>query len=408
MAKSMDIIQLLIASTLGIIFGIITGLIPGIHINLISTLIVVNLSLLSGFFNLEQIIVFIISMSTMHTFADFIPSVIFGVPSEDTALSILPTHRLTLNGEAYKAIFLSTIGSLGGAVIAILLSIIAYFFLADTYDFIKKYIPYILSLSIVYFIFLENDINQKFWAIIITLFSGALGLLSLNTQLVDNPMLILFTGIFGIASIFYSIKDSSSSFPKQNFKIKNFKMDLKFFKSLLTGGLSAGICSITPGIGSAQAATLSAAIYKDIDSENFIILTGAINTINFILSIMTFYLIERARNGSILAVSQIVESITFYDMIKYYILILIISILSFIITLSIGKVAIKIVSKLNFRVINICLLIFLIILTLFMTGYYGLLILAASTFLGIMCLSLNVRRIHLMSVLLVPVIFNLL
>ena len=40
-------------------------------------------------------------------------------------------------------------------------------------------------------------------------------------------------------------------------------------------------------------------------TENFLITISSINTINFSISVLTFYLIQRARNGSIIAISQL-------------------------------------------------------------------------------------------------------
>lgn len=53
-------------------FGVFTGLLSGVHINLIASLILVYF----GFF-LNYVDVFILVMSVTHTFIDFIPSIIY-------------------------------------------------------------------------------------------------------------------------------------------------------------------------------------------------------------------------------------------------------------------------------------------------------------------------------------------
>jgi TctA family transporter len=50
------------------------------------------------------------------------------------------------------------------------------------------------------------------------------------------------------------------------------------------------------------------------NKENFISLISLINTNNFVLSLVTFLVISKARNGSIFVISQVI---------KYYIIILI-------------------------------------------------------------------------------------
>ena len=402
----MEIWLIFIPIILGIVAGIITGLIPGIHINLISMLVLVNFVVLLEVFDLSSLIIFIVVMGTVHTFIDFIPSVLFGVPSSDTALSVLPAHKLVLEGRAYQAIFLSAIGSFSGMIFAYSLIPLFYFHLESIYEFIKPAIPYILLFALIALIILEKKINKIVYAILIVLFSGSLGMLTLNTDMINQPLLILFTGLFGIAGIFHSIKNENSDFPIQNNKI-NFKPNSNFFKSIFIGGICSTVCSISPGIGNSQAGTLASIFFKKIESDTFIIVVSAINTINFILSFLTFYLIDRARNGAVYVISQLVDQISIHEIIKYFLIIGMVSILALFLTLYLGKKIIKIISYLNFEKINYSILIFLIVLVYFMTNIYGLMILLVASAIGILCISLNVRRVHMMSVLLIPVILNL-
>jgi putative membrane protein len=78
-------------SLLGCIIGTITGLIPGLHINTVSILL---LELNKN--NASDLMVLIVSMSIVHTFVDFIPSIYFGAPEDDNFLSVLPGHKFLL------------------------------------------------------------------------------------------------------------------------------------------------------------------------------------------------------------------------------------------------------------------------------------------------------------------------
>jgi putative membrane protein len=400
-------LELIIALSLGILAGTITGLTPGIHINLVAMLVLINVAFFTTFVELPLLIIFIISMGTTHSFLDFIPSLVFGIPSSDTALSVLPAHRLVLDGKAYQALFLSSIGSLCGMFFAFLLLPLFYFSLEFIYDAIKVFIPYLLCFTLLSLVLLERKLKKIFWAVIIILLSGSLGLLILNTTLTDQALLLLFTGLFGISGILIALKDENSSFPQQEFT-KNVKYNWNFFKAIGVGGICSSICSISPGIGNAQAATLASLFFKDIEAEDFILVTSAINTINFILSFLTFSLIARARNGSVYVISQLVEAFSIEEMIIYFGVIAFVAFLAFFLTLYLGKVLIKIVSKLNFTLINLVLLLFLISLIFYLESFFGLIVLIATSSLGILCILKEVRRVHLMAILLVPVILNLL
>ncbi len=402
----MEIFSFLFVCFLGILAGIFTGMLPGVHINMVSMIVFVNAAFLIEIFDLNLLVIFIIVMGVVHSFVDFIPSVLFGVPSADTALSVLPGHRLVLEGRGYEAIFLSSLGSLFGTFFSFLIAPIVFFGLESSYEFVKEYIPFILMFTLGSLILLEKGWNKKFWAIIIVLFSAGYGSLILNTHLVDNPLLVLFSGLFGVSSIVYSLIDESSSIPKQKFDFK-FGLGKGFLKSICVGGLCSTVCSISPGVGNAQAATIASLFFKKITSEIFIVVLSSINTIGFILSFLTFYLIERARNGSVYVISLLVESIGFEDLLVYFGVILGISIIGFFLTCFLGKKIIKIVSKINFNIVNICILIFLFLVVGLIEGIIGILICIGAAFLGLLCVTLNVRRVHLMGILLVPVIFSL-
>ena len=403
----MEIWILIIIITTGIIAGIITGLIPGIHINLISSIVLINFSILLNFIDIRAIVIFIITMGVIHTFIDFIPSILFGVPSDDTALSVLPGHKLVLDGKAYKAIFLSSVGSLSGMFFAIIFSPLFYFTIEGLYTFFKKYVPYILITTSILLIIFEKNNNLRFWALIIATFSGALGMLILNSTITNNPLLVLFTGMFGISTMFSSLVNENGKIPKQNFDV-DFKINFRFIKAIFIGGCASSICSISPGLGNAQAGTISALFFKKISSEIFIVVLSAINTINFILSLITFYLIDKARNGSILVISQIVEGINIRELIFFFIIIFFVAIIGYNITLYLGKRLIKLIANLDMKKVNLIVMILLFIMILFITNWIGIIILIASASLGILCINLGCRRVHLMNVLLLPVVLNLL
>ena len=398
-------LEILLAIFIGVNAGIITGLVPGIHINLVGSFILVQIALLTNYFSIEMIVIFIIIMSLTHTFIDFIPSIVFGVPDSDTTLSVLPGHALVHDGRAYEAVFLSSIGSFFGVIMSVYMGILFFFALEYVYGSITNIIPYFLLSVIIILILFEKGYDTKFWAFIIILFSGGYGLLILNFSLISNPLLLLFTGMFGIATLFHSLNSDDVKFPSQKFDI-SFKIDKDFFKGTLVGTICASLCSVTPGIGNAQAATLASVFMKKLGQEMFIVVLSMINTINFVLSVITLYLINRARNGSIYVISQIKE-ITYTEMCVYIGIMLLISFLIFFITIKLSKIIIKIVMKLNFRIITISIIIFLFILVGYIDKLIGLIVMIGASFLGLLCILLNVKRVHLMTVLIIPVIFNL-
>jgi putative membrane protein len=345
-------------------------------------------------------------MGITHTFLDFIPSLVFGIPDPDTALSVLPAHRLLINGEAKKAILLSGYGSYFGMIFAIIISPLVFFGIKYSYDYVKKFVPYLLILVLLIVIISEKSFNNKFWAFLITVFASGLGIFVLNSDVAIEPLLALFTGLFGISGIMYSLGEKNSKISVQKDDV-DVKIDKNFCKAIVTGGLSSSVCSVSPGMGNAQAASISSIFFKKITSETFLVVTSAINTINFIVSIITFSTINKARNGSIIVISQLVENFNFGQIILAFIIIFITSTIALFLMIKIGKIALKFASKIDLKKLNIALLVFLFLMVIIISGFYGLLICLCACSLGILVLNIGVRRIHLMSSLTVPIIFNL-
>ncbi|MCA9485536.1 MAG: tripartite tricarboxylate transporter permease, partial [Nanoarchaeota archaeon] len=134
------ILFLVCALFLGILAGTVTGLFPGIHINLVAA------GLLAGagyFVGIEPIVlvVFIVAMAITHTFLDFIPGVYLGAPEEDSFLAVLPGHQMLREGKGHAAVVYTLYGSLIGLVVILIFSFLFVLFLDDIYSYIQIGIP---------------------------------------------------------------------------------------------------------------------------------------------------------------------------------------------------------------------------------------------------------------------------
>ena len=92
------LIEILLAILLGCMMGVFTGITPGLHINLVSVMLLSLSPVLLGYTNVIVVAAFIIAMSITHTFTDFISATYLGAPADDTALAVLPAHRMLLEG----------------------------------------------------------------------------------------------------------------------------------------------------------------------------------------------------------------------------------------------------------------------------------------------------------------------
>ena len=392
------IIEIIIALLIGVILGTFTGLTPGIHINLVS-IIVIESALITSNINPLAIMVFIVAMSITHTFVDFIPSIYLGAPNEDTALSTMPGHRMLLKGNGHKAVLLTIIGSSLGSLIFILITPLFFLFISTIYPFFQNMMAWILIwISI---LMILNEKNSKIFALIIFILSGFIGIATLNLT-INQPLLPLLSGLFGSSTLIYSI-NQHTKIPKQ--KITPIKLNKKdLVKPTISTSIITPIFSFLPGLGSSQAAIVSSQIFKQ-TQEQFLILLGSINTFVMSASFLVLYLIDKARTGSAAAISQIPNfALSPQSIIILYIAIILSSLIAIPITINISKIFSKNIHKIDYSKISFATLIILTIIVLYFSGLIGFIVFITSTILGITCTLFNVRKGFLMGSLLIPTI----
>jgi putative membrane protein len=388
------LIQIIASLFIGILAGIFTGLIPGIHINLIGVFLI---SLSASFLisiNPIYLVVFIAAMAITHTFVDFIPSIFLGCPDTDTELSILPGHELLKKGQGYEAVILTCYGSLAAIFILVLISFPSILIISKVYDTIIKLIPYALIAILFLLIFLEK---KRFTAFFVLLLTGFLGLSILNMP-VKEPLLPLLTGLFGSSMLIMSIKNKIK-IPKQQIQ----KPKTKIFKPLLGALIASPLCSFLPGLGSGQAAIIGNTISRT-DKKGFLVLLGATNTLVMGFSFISLYILSKTRTGAAVAIQEIIGELSPKILFLILTVVVISGIISFFITIILTKFFSQKIAKVNYTILSSITLVLLTIIVFLISGFLGLAVLIASTFTGIYCISLGVKRTNMMGCLLIPTI----
>ncbi len=109
--------DLIFACIIGVLCGVVTGLIPGIHVNTVGAFVFSASPFLLYSYSPEVLAVFLLSMSISHALLEFIPSMFLGVPDEGTVLSVMPGHYLLLQGRGKEAIRLVSLGGFGAMIV---------------------------------------------------------------------------------------------------------------------------------------------------------------------------------------------------------------------------------------------------------------------------------------------------
>jgi putative membrane protein len=396
-------LEILLAIFIGVYAGVITGLIPGIHVNLISLLVISISRYLLRFTNALVVGCFIISMAIVHTFLDAIPSIFLGAPDADQALNVLPGHKLLLRGMGYEAVRLTVIGSLLALILTVMIIPFMIPYVPRVYEFLLPYIGYILIGISVFMILKEKSLNRIFWSFFIFMISGILGLLTLNWPNLRNPLFPLLSGLFGISTLAIPLIQHVEM-PKQRITEMIKVSSLNKIKAILAAVFSGSLIGIFPGLGAAQAAIVAMQLVGKIGMYSFMILIGGINTVNFVFSLVTFYTLQKARNGAIVAVMEILKQIDINGLIVFLCVVLIAGGIATFLAFFIARIFSKVVNNINYNLLVIFIISFITILVFAFSGFVGFLILVTSTAIGLIPILINVKRSNAMGCLLVPVI----
>ena len=242
-------VQIILAILVGCFFGIITGLTPGIHINLVSIMLINMSGYFLGFTSPMSLAVFIIAMSITHSFLDTIPAVFLGAPDPAVALGVLPGHKLLLEGRGYEAVKLTVIGSMCSLILTLFLIPLLVPAVPFLYEFISPYIGYLLLFVIIFMIVKDLKPKKIMLNMFIVLLSGALGLIVLNFPNLSQPLFPMLSGLFGTSALLMSLSNNVTV-PEQKITEEIHVDKVKTGKALGAATFSGILTGFLPGKGS--------------------------------------------------------------------------------------------------------------------------------------------------------------
>ncbi len=392
--------ELFAALFLGMAVGVITGLLPGLHPN---TLIPFFLALP---FTLDPVsaVVMLVSAGVTNTFVNFIPSILIGAPEADSVMSVLPGHRLLLEGRGYEAIKLSVIGGLGATLFAILSLPLFRLIVPEMYEFLRPHLWWILSIIVLYMLSSENR-GMKRYALLTMLLSGILGLIVLNNF--DSIMLFpMLSGLFGVPLLLMSIRQKVSIPSNLGFD-EHHLTKISQMSAIITGSLAGILAGLLPGVGSSQASVMAQQITDrsnpEIAVRKFLIAVGGVNASDFIYSLMALLLIGNPRSGIAVAIGQII-SVDTNVMMVLIAAILTTAGFSAYLTLKLSRGILPFMRRLDYTRLCILTGIFITSLVLLFSGLEGILVLVVASTIGMVPNLCNIRKSHAMGCLLIPTI----
>lgn len=405
-----------VSALVGAGMGTVSGLIPGIHVNLLASIMLIAYApieaVMSGIVPdpmvAPAVCCMIMSASVVHSFLDFVPSVFIGAPDGEDAISILPGHRLLLEGQGMKAVRAAAIGSLIGCSAAIVLAIpIQYLMLSGLGGYLNGMTGSVLLLVVGILMLNEFRHGTLIMGLTAFLLSGAIGYAVMNlpipsSGLVEGTLLLpMLSGLFGLPILLES--DDGHPLPKQRDDRKDPVGCIPGIKGVLMGSVAGWF----PGITSTVGATVSASVMPDRTPERFISTVASIGTVTTILSLVTLSVSGGGRSGTVIVIGDILGDSISGLMTEPFMMLLVASavasFLGYLLTIWSGKALSSVMSGMDQRKLNRIIIAFTLSLIVITTGFWGLVILACALVIGFIPSSSDMARTTLCGCLILPV-----
>jgi len=382
--------MLLLFLFLGIAVGIVFGIIPGLHPNFL----VVFAPLMFFSSTSEEIIVFVVAMSVSNVISDYIPSILFGAPEEGTELSVTPGHRMLLAGHGRQAIKLAVMGSVFSVLLICLLFPAIILVFPAIYSLLQPLLFFLLAAISVYMVLAQDHVIE---AALCFVLSGIVGV-SLHNFPIDASLALfpVLSGLFGASMLIVQFRQKVVAVKKQ--KPDEYVSPRLVKRSVLFGSLGGIFSGLLPGVGTSQVASLATV---DKNEKSFLVTLGALATSNILISIVSLWLIGKARSGASIIIANY-AALGFNDVLLILFTAVFAAGVAAIVTLRLSGMFLGIIEKVNY--VTVSKIIFLVILSsvAIFSGFFGLFLFFSCTALGLFAYLSRIRMSCLMAVLIVP------
>ena len=395
--------------------GTTTGMIPGIHVNTAGAILFASSNFLLTQVSPEFLCVLMVSMSIAHALIEFVPSMLLGVPQEGTATSILPGHRMVLQGRSKEVIRIVSVGGFGAIIVTILMLPIFSILLPFLHDVSKPFTWAILLVASIYLTYsLTSNFRDFLWSSLLFVLSGILGWSIFQSPISSGVTLMcVFSGLFGISTILFSLNDSST-IPHQN-PFYELNIDYNKFKSIFAGGITGAILGFLPGFGPTQGTVIAQAVSgtddsNDDDTVNFLLATSGLNISDCMFSLIAIYIIGNPRSGIAVYMSYLISEMSINHLLIFIFASLLAVSVSLVLSLRLGDSFSRLMGGVDYKKLSIgVVLLQIVILYIFIFYYkapplYMTLALITSTAMGMLPHYIGVGKSHLMGVLIIPAI----
>lgn len=410
----MDGLTLVTLAAAGSVAGVLTGLVPGLHVN---TLAAVALATSAPG---TTAVVVLVAVGVAHTFVSILPATYLGAPGEETALSVLPAHRLLHVGRASEAVHLSVHASLLGLLGAVVVLLPLRWLLGEPLRLLAVLdhaAPWLLGLALAVLAAMEapRGPHHAVRALGVMALAAWLGLLAFDwpvralVAVPASPLLPLLAGLFGVPGLVVALHERST-LPLQDPAPPWSRPVATRGRDVLPGlGVSAAT-AVLPGLTSAVATSLARIGRRTDDPRPVLATLSTVNTTHAVLALSMLWLVGRTRSGLAQAVDALHPTTPWtagavpplFGAVLQTVLLA--GVVGAVGTLWLERPLRSGLERLPAAAPSGMGLTLVVVLAAVLSGPHGLALLGLAAVVGTVPLVLGVRRVHLTAALIVPIL----
>lgn len=430
----MSTLLIVIASVVvGTVFSGILAMLPGLHVYNVMGGIVVGLFYLAdrGVALMPELYIplftsMIVSWSVLNT----IPSVLLGAPDESALFTVLPGQKYLMMGRGYEGVLVTGVGSLAG--LFFLVAIVAPFAgraLPVVQTVLRPHMHWILWVIITFMLMSEwpktGHGGPEGWGKFLSawktlgaglatfILSGLFGFLILyrspvSVEVAFQNIMPAFVGLFAVPWCLLNAISATDVPPQRLSDTLEIDGDV-ILRSTASGALGGGYAAFFPIITGGVGGMLAGHATAQRDERVFIMSQGVSKVLYYTGAFMLFFVptLGIRRGGGAWLVQGLYTPRTSYDYVMVVGSIALAGALSFLMMPSLTRLTIRLIDRVNYRLVSWFSLVIIVAMVGGITGWRGLAVMLVGVGIGLLPVLFGSRRLNCLGILLLPMACNM-
>jgi len=393
-------VEVVAGVAVGVSLGTASGLTPGVHANAFALLLAGVASSVPG--SPLAVGVAVLAAGVTHSFVDVVPAISLGVPDAAMAATALPGHRLVLEGRGREALRVSALGSLAACALSLLAAWPVTEAMRVLVPVLNAHLAVVLVVATVALAATEPSWPRRGAALGVAALAGGFGALALDVEvggvLGDSVLAALFGGLFGAPVLLDALAGDGIP-PQGDATVRSSPLALA--AAALAGTAGGGAVGYLPGVSSGVAAVLALAVAPaDAGDRGYLATVSGVNTANAIFAVFALVAFDTPRTGVLVAFDRVDAPLVLPVLLAA---VVVAGVTGALVVVTVGDHYIAIVGDADQTRVVALALATLVVTSLLFAGLPGLCIFATATVIGLVPTRLHVKRVHLMSVLTLPI-----